>query len=355
VRELLIIQNKIPHYRKAFYNQLSEEYNVTIIHSGKLSKNNSDQYNEILAKCLNIGPFYFQSRVLKEIKNKKYYAVIVMADLRWIFNVLSIYIINKKIKLIFWGQWLTEKWIIDTVKIHFTKKNKVNILYSENIKKQFIKVGVPSGNLFVANNTIDVGRRPKCFNYRDKFRILFVGSLVARKELGVLITAFSNIIECIPDNIILTIVGDGPEMSNLKNFSKELGLRGRLIFSGELNKPRQLHNFYKEAIVSVSYGQAGLSVLQSFGFGVAFITKRNAISGGEIHNIIDGHNGFKIRGGDHNLQECLKTIVLNLNYARHLGKNAYLYYSKHCTISNMVNSFRLAINSNDLSMKKLES
>ena len=55
-------------------------------------------------------------------------------------------------------------------------------------------------------------------------------------------------------------------------------------------------NFYKFAYCSISYGQAGLSVLQAFAFGVPFLTTENAISGGEKHNIENGKNGFLVKG-----------------------------------------------------------
>jgi len=36
MKNILIIQNEIPHYRIALYNELSKAYNVTVLHSGKI-------------------------------------------------------------------------------------------------------------------------------------------------------------------------------------------------------------------------------------------------------------------------------------------------------------------------------
>lgn len=50
MKKVLILQNTILHYRKALYNELSKNYDVTILHSGKVSKNQDDYYNEIVCK-----------------------------------------------------------------------------------------------------------------------------------------------------------------------------------------------------------------------------------------------------------------------------------------------------------------
>ena len=133
----------------------------------------------------------------------------------------------------------------------------------------------------MANNTFDVGERSKCFQEPEKNTILFVGSLDQRKELDVLLKAFSEIIEVIPKSINLVIIGDGEEKENLIKLIEKLSLKKRVSMKGKITSNVDLIEYYKKALVNVSFGQAGLSVLQSFGYGVPFITKINAISGGE--------------------------------------------------------------------------
>jgi len=101
--------------------------------------------------------------------------------------------------------------------------------------------------------------------------------------------------------------------------------------------------YFEKAIASISPGQAGLSVLESFSYGVPFITSYDAITGGEIFNIRHGYNGFLI----HNNIE-LENIMENLSRTRNsriYHQNAYKFYQDNRKITDMGNSILNAINS----------
>lgn len=345
MKKILIIQNKILHYRKALYNELSIYYEITVLHSGDKSLTKEDSYKEVISNKTNFLSFEIQHGLFSEVR-KDYNVVIAMFDLHWFKNFLIPSKISENTDFIWWGQWLTDKTIADSIKVYFSNKNNKSILYTESAKKQLIRKGVKEKKLFVANNTFDVGNRYKCYQELDKKTILFVGSLDKRKELVVLLKAFSKIIEVIPKAINLIIIGDGEEKEKLIKLIEKLNLKERVLMKGKITCNIHLVEYYKKALVHVSYGQAGLSVLQSFGFGVPFITKINAISGGEKTNIIHGHNGYLCEDNEESLVHLLQTLSNNLNLARKLGKNAYEYYTKNCTIRNMANGFINAIESN---------
>ena len=165
-----------------------------------------------------------------------------------------------------------------------------------------------------------------------------------RKELERLISAYSNIKSEIPQNIKLAIIGDGELFDVIVTMVSEMELDSHVYILGRLTKSDDLVPYYKRAIVSVSFGQAGLSVLQSMGFGVPFITKKTAISGGEKSNIIHGENGFLIDDNEEKIELHLKSICNDINRAKLMGKNAYEYYTQYCTITNMVHGFNQALN-----------
>lgn len=343
-KRILILQNIIPHYRKALFNLLANEYDLTVVHSGAKTVTISDKYNEIVVPRKKIGKFCFQIEILTEINNG-YDVIIAMCDFHWPLNFLSQLIRPKKTKYIYWGSWLTNKSLVDKVKVLIAKSADANIFYCERDKQNFLRHKVPSEKLFVANNTFDVGMRVESHKHNNKFRILFVGSLDPRKNNEYLIFAFNNIKHKIDKHIILTIVGEGKLESKLKEMVVGLGLSDRIFFEGKITDNGTLLRYYNEAIVSVSYGQAGLSILQSLGFGVPFITSENAISGGEITNIINGYNGFLCDGSLTDLEEKLMTMCFDGDKAREMGENAFKYYSKNCTIENMFQGFRMAIES----------
>ena len=342
-KNILILQNKILHYRKPLFNKLSDLYDITVLHSGLKTITPNDNYKEIVTKCWEIGPFFYQTRVLREIKKAKYDYVILMFDVRWIKNIIALLVYRKK-KFILWGSWLTDNYWADKIKIFFANQDYPSILYSIQAKEQFMYQGVKPDKLFVANNTFHVENREKCYMYPVKNRIIFVGSLDKRKQIDVVFKAFSNICNLIPSYVKLTIIGDGDYKIMLIKLRKELKIPSRVEILDKIDDTNQLVQFYREAIVSVSFGQAGLSVLQSFAYGVPFLTKYNAISGGELTNIINEYNGILCQNNIKSLEENLLKICKNTYYASTLGKNSYEYYSSFCTMEKMVTGFLEALN-----------
>lgn len=337
---ILILYNFILHYRIPFFNVLAQNYNVTVLHSGKKSKGPDDNFEEIIVSVKKIGPFYLQNGVLEEVNNSKYDIIIALFDVRWVNTLLSIYNHNKNAKYILWGAWITNNYFADKVRLFYTKKVFANVFYTNDARQDFVKKGIDPRNLYVGNNTFEVGERIHSYENPEKTSILFVGSLDERKQVDILLRSFSDILEKVPSSIILTIVGDGMERDILKALANALQLGNRVHFVGKLTDTRALMDYYKKAIVSVSFGQAGLSVLQSLGYGVPFLTKENAITGGEKSNIKNGYNGILCKDDQASLSENLVLLCCDLEYARTLGKNAFDYYTKYCTMENMVQGFR---------------
>lgn len=343
MKKLLIIYNYILHYRKPLFNELSKYYDITVLHSGEKTVTDADNYVEVIYPVQSFGPFFLQKGVIKETKKDKYDVIVALFDVRWINTILSIYTHNKKSKFIWWGAWITEKPYANLLRTYLTKQANSNIFYTNEAKNDFIMRGVNDANLFVANNTFDVGKRVNSYNNLIKNKIIFVGSLDKRKQNDITINAFKNIIDKIPAQINLTIIGDGEQRYYLESLVSKLDLQDRVSFEGKITNSDKLQEYYKEAIVSVSFGQAGLSVLQALGFGVPFLTKENAISGGEKSNIKHNKNGIFCQDDVKSLESHLITLCTDINYARELGKNAYQYYSDYCTIENMSQGFIDAI------------
>jgi glycosyltransferase involved in cell wall biosynthesis len=347
MKKILIQYNFILHYRKAFFNELSRHYEVTVYHSGNKTVTENDKYQEIIVPIKKIGPFYLQSGVLDAVKSDNYDIVIALFDVRWINTVLSIFF-NKNSKFIWWGAWITKSKIANFIRLFFTRKSFANVFYTNEARIDFINYGIDDYNLYVANNTFDVGKRIKSYENDLKNSILFVGSLDKRKQNDITITAFNNIINAIPKDINLIIIGDGSERKTLEELVLKLNIEKRVIFKGKITHADKLQEYYKKAIVSISFGQAGLSVLQALGFGVPFLTKTNAISGGEKTNIKHNKNGIFCDDNILSLEENLKYLCNNIGFARDLGENAYQYYSDYCTIENMVQGFLDAIDGTKL-------
>ena len=348
MKKILIQQNKLFHYRKGLFNELSKFYDVTVIHSGKKVKDQKDTFNEVISPTSNFLSFIYQKSLFKQIRTNNYDSVILLFNFYYLSNFTSL-IRFKQVNFILWGPWISGNKIQDYLRLKLMSYKYKIVLYSRKHFFEFVSLGIDKEIMYVANNTINVSPRNKCFLHKEKKSLLFVGSFVCRKQLDVLVDVFNNIKNEIPADINLTLIGDGDNFSLIQKMINNYGLNNRVFLKGKITDNSILAKEYNKAIISVSLGQAGLSVLQSFGFGVPFLTKKDAISGGETSNIINDFNGILCESDLSDLNNKLTLICNNIDYALKLGENAYRYYDKYCTIVNMAQGFKDAIDNTRVS------
>lgn len=342
MKKVLILQNKILHYRKPFYNKLAEKHNVTVLHSGKESVEDTDQYYEIITPVKSIFKFKFQKGVFKAVKSKEYDVVIAMMDVFWVNNIICSFIYPKSTLFVWWGIIASKNSIGNKVRGLFLRKLPT-VFYTKAGILQMKKEGFESPNYTYCNNTFYIKNRVLCHLNEEKNSFLFVGSLDPRKQVDVLVQSFAKIMPEIPKQINLNIIGDGADYEKINALIDELGVKSRVNLIGRIDKTELLQSYYQKAICSVAYGQAGLAVLQSLGYGVPFITHKNAISGGEITNLIHNETGILCEN-EEDLQKVIIQFSNDIPISKKLGENAFKHYSNHCTISHMANKFSNVIN-----------
>lgn len=71
----------------------------------------------------------------------------------------------------------------------------------------------------------------------DAFVIISSRRMIPRTGLDMLIQAFANFADDIKDKSLLVLTGDGPLMTNLKEFTAELGVERSVIFTGHVPEP----------------------------------------------------------------------------------------------------------------------
>jgi len=100
-------------------------------------------------------------------------------------------------------------------------------------KCSFSKNKIYPFGYFVENFTENKCDFRKNIEYRkDKFHLIFIGQLIKRKGIDILLQALSGLKE---SNWFLDIIGDGKERKNIENLSKILNLSKRAIFHGAKN------------------------------------------------------------------------------------------------------------------------
>lgn len=335
MKKVLVIYNYFHHYRAPVFESLGEQFDLTVIHSEKNRPYKGQNFNEIVLPVYKLGPILYRPGLVKTSKNH-YDFIIILSDLRWVSSVLFFFLYRKKRKIILWGNWFTKSSLANRMRLSMSKKAYSNVFYDYSTKREFVNSGVNEAKCFVANNSVKV-RAPDSKNKNELTSIIAVGSLHARKRIDLLIQVFIDILPHIPANVTLDIIGSGVEEANLKALGKDH--TDRVIFHGQIRNQDRLRAFYQKAICHVSFGQAGLSVLQSLGNATPFLTKKDSITGGERYNIVNNYNGFLLEGTKEDLKDKLILLSNDLALAKTMGDNALQYYNKYCSITNMVHGF----------------
>ena len=340
VKKILIVQNRIAEYRVEIFNLLNQNYDVTVLYSAGEKPENA-KFNVIHIdnkkgkvfwkfKC-NLGKLFSQFDV-----------VILPMDIRQIDAVAEVF--RRKAKIISWGIGVSASYKIPfdskrsiIMEYVYIRNSTACLFYSEYAAAKYSKV--LGERAFVANNTASVRRID--IN-KEKKHLLFIGSLYPQKRIDELLEAYKTAYsECsvIPQ---LVIVGDGTEYKRIQQFIYDNNLHEKIILRGEVYDEEVLSEIFSSSIACISPNQAGLSVLKSMGYGVPFVTHKDAITGGERLNIINGENGILF-----NTFSELKQIIIDSGCKKdkflEYGKNAYRYYWENRTPQIMVNGFEVAI------------
>lgn len=336
--KLAILYGPLLHYRIALFNALSDRYELTVFTTSYNGQRNGLRFNVEIIKPQKIGCFAFQIGLRRNIRRHGFDICIVFFDVSFI-NALQLIVFPVAPETYVWGIWLTENKIANWLRIAAIHRCKASIFYCQQHLDAVVALGVDSAKLYVAPNTIDVSNIKQQRAHNKRNCILFVGSFTKRKGLCRLIRIFASLLPKIENDIRLVLVGDGPEMESLRNLISDLGIIERTMLPGRVNDQMSLAPFYSQALVAVSLSQAGLSVLQSMGFGVPFLTIKNTLSGGETNNIINGVNGYIVEDNDIAIANALLSITIDRDKVDTMGIAALKHYSEYSTIENYAQGF----------------
>ncbi len=353
--KVLILQGILSSYRVPIFNIIGERYDLTVGYCFKdESLNLTTNFKKLKLKYKKIFSLYFNPG-LKQICNQ-YDVVIIMGDLHHI-SYISLPFISNKFKSIIWTFGVRASYsrrfnlnehfgLIQRITGLIFGKADACLLYMKEPINYWIKnMKLSREKFFVAHNTVAV--LPTTYDSKEikKNSILFIGSLYEEKKLDELIDAYietysTNMNENTP---ILEIIGDGPERSKLEDKIRTEKIRTKIFFYGSVFDENEIASFFSKALICVSPDQAGLSVLKSFGYGVPFITRSNAITGGERLNIINNYNGIYYDTYCEIIQ-ILNDVIFNRDKFIKMGENALKYYNTFATPNIMANGFIDAIN-----------
>jgi len=201
--------------------------------------------------------------------------------------------------------------------------------------------------------TIDVAAAPNAlYRARDMTPsqdecptdFLYVGRLNDAKKPLLLLEAFREALPSMAKDVRLVFFGDGPLREELRTRVDELGLDDRVVLRGHVSDVMTLRQAYGSAIVSVSPGYVGLSLIQSLGNGVAMLVARDEPHAPEIEAIVDGVNGLFF---DSDSPEALASALCRASAERETWASRRVAIAEHArstySVERMADSFVAAL------------
>jgi glycosyltransferase involved in cell wall biosynthesis len=322
------------HYRIPILNILAQKYNLTVGYSYLPSNNEVEKCNFTTQyfPLRKIWRFHFHKDNLLEYCNH-FDVVIALGQIAWLSLANLARKKRRLFKIAYWGIGVSASYnrkyddgniLIDKFKDFFYKNADALIFYTDYPIAKHKKRGYSKEKLFVANNTVKVEKFDEQDNV-NKDSILFIGTLYMEKGLLTLLEAYKsayNQNSLLPK---LNIVGGGVQIDLIKEWVRSNDMEEKICLLGSIYDVKEKSNVFRRALACISPSQAGLSVLESMGYGVPFITHKDAITGGEAFNITNGVTGLRLNNLDV-LGETILDIADNPQKYIEMGEKAYKYY-----------------------------
>ena len=332
-KKVLILYNKLFHYRIPIFNILADKYDLTVVYSYKANEKDLAQCNfkTKFIPIIQIWKFVFHKANISNLV-KNFDVVIAYGQSTWLsYSSLSLKK-NRKFKLLFWSIGAPASYnrkygdagkLYHTFNDFFDHQADGLIFYSEPPIEMHKKRGFSKQKMFVANNTVKVLKQS--INPEIKNTILFIGTLYLEKGLDILLDSYLNAYRENINISELNIVGGGEQYNDILEWIEKNNLVEKIHLLGPIYDENTKADIFSKSIACISPLQAGLSVLESMGYGVPYITMEDAITGGEAFNIQNNENGLRLDNVDE-----FKNVILDISKDKEkyiqLGLNAYNHY-----------------------------
>jgi glycosyltransferase involved in cell wall biosynthesis len=221
--------------------------------------------------------------------------------------------------------------------------------YIEDAFDIFGSYGVKKEKIFIINNSPDTDKLLNIKNELENekpmlppnnYRLIHVGRLVKWKRVDMLILSVSKIVSKF-EKIELIVVGDGPELNNLKVLAKKLNLGNRVVFTGGVYDPKLLGKYITESAIYVIAGMGGLSINEAMCFGKPVIC--SVCDGTEKKLVREDYNGkFFVNGDGEDLTRKIEYLLSNLQLIKDMGNNSLRIIQEEINLNTVVRGYTKA-------------
>jgi glycosyltransferase involved in cell wall biosynthesis len=364
-----LIQRYVPHYNLAYYRRLIEisahewEFIYGEYPGSEESGLSSDAADVLPTKRIrnrNLGRAVWQSGLAHLLKANRYDVVVFELGWQIISNVSLISIAHHYGSAVIpWSKGAAEsgkerssaRRIIESL---FVRRCDAILAYGAVSAAYFRAYGFPSDKIFIAQNTVDVlrisaeansnriiaARLRKDLAIGDSLVVGYFGRLVQQKHVERIIAAFAKLMAA-GKEMILVIVGDGPERVPLENLAGMTSCASSIRFIGRVSEA-EADAYFQLFDIFVSAFSAGLAVLEAMANANAIVVTPECRPETEL--IIDGETGIVAAShSEADLAAALSKAAADTQLRNNLGSAAKEMVLAKATIENMASSFDRAV------------
>ena len=302
-----IVQRTIPHYRAELFRRLHSSHNVRVLTAsnppgGQFIRYATDELAP--AVCM---PFEFdrtdpfQVKVPVKAFLDRYDPGIVIAEFGLRYSSTYDLVLARRMgrlrRLCFWSHgWQMERGF-RRISDLAVQAARIPLFYQADAVATYGREGAdwvrrwcPGEPVFSLGNSLDDAAIARAAASSHPARagtpsLLAIGRLKADKGLDLLLDAFRGVRGHLPQ-ASLTIIGDGPEESPLRDMARRLGLEG-VSFAGPLHDEAELAPHFLGADFLVVPGAAGLSVNHALAYRLPVIAFARSAEGPLHHPEIE--------------------------------------------------------------------
>lgn len=343
--EVVIIQKRLPQYRKPFFELLRKElaqHNIKLVliygRPGNEQKQRKDNVEISWAQVIRnreikVGEAYLLWQPCLTYLKKADLVIVEQASKLLVNYVLFLSHKLGMIKLCFWGHGkglMAKKGSLgEQLKASMSRGVHWWFAYNDLSARIVGELDFPPQRITSVQNAVDTYRLIKthdaltkkdCDSFRKKHNIssenvcLFIGSLYAERRIDYLLEACKVIREKIPDFEIL-VLGAGPEERKVKEAAQ---IYNWIHFKGPVFGEEKVP-FFKISKLVLLPGPVGLVVVESFAMETPIVTVDISTHGPEVDYISDGKNGVIVKEA-HDVEKYALQVVELLRDFQTLNK-----------------------------------
>ena len=360
---VVFVQTMVPDYRKPFFLGLLAQFGEDLLLlAGSEDWTRDLEHVEDVPLLSVVNRYFVRRRLLWQSGVVRRASVAEVAVLGLNPRILSSWVVLAVRRLrhkrtVLWGHAWPRRGQAsrsDRIRGAMRRLADVVIVYTDTEASQ-LRETAPGANVITAPNALVTKHEIVPAKATYPTDVLFVGRLNASKKPALLLDAFELALPKLTEEVRLVFIGDGPLRGSLERRVSALGLSERVLFKGHVSDVALLRKAYERAVVSVSPGYVGLSIIQSLGYGVPMLVARDEPHAPEIEAVVDGENGtfFASDSPDALASLLVATIADKDAWLARRSRISETVRSTY-SVENMVSAFVVALGPNSTSTTSID-